>query len=135
PQRKPAATRPKWYGTSSGPSSFRPIRRSARRSTPSGRTAGGRPRLQPDGSPPPVRLPGRINFKAMDFPALATGLASVREVVADRQPRAGVAHAVRIVAVTKTHGPAAVRASWNAGLRDVGENRVQEALPKQDATS
>lgn len=71
----------------------------------------------------------------MDFPALAAGLASVREVVADRQQRAGLVHAVRIVAVTKTHGPAAVRATWNAGLRDVGENRVQEALPKQDATS
>jgi len=40
---------------------------------------------------------------------------------------------VRIVAVTKTHGPEAVRAASAAGLRDVGENRVQEALQKQDA--
>lgn len=70
----------------------------------------------------------------MDFPALEAGLASVREVVAERQHRAGLAHAVRIVAVTKTHGPEAVRAAWLAGLRDVGENRVQEALPKQEAT-
>jgi len=71
----------------------------------------------------------------MDFPALAAGLARVREVVAERQQRAGLAHDVRIVAVTKTHGPDAVRAAFGGGLRDVGENRVQEALPKQDATS
>jgi hypothetical protein len=40
---------------------------------------------------------------------------------------------VRIVAVTKTHGPEAVRAAVAAGLDAVGENRVQEALAKQDA--
>jgi pyridoxal phosphate enzyme (YggS family) len=40
---------------------------------------------------------------------------------------------VRIVAVTKTHGPEAVRAALAAGLTDVGENRVQEALQKQTA--
>ena len=70
----------------------------------------------------------------MDFPALPDRLARVRDVIAECRLRAGVDHAVRIVAVTKTHGPAAVRAAWDAGLRDVGENRVQEALPKQDAT-
>jgi len=37
------------------------------------------------------------------------------------------------VAVTKTHGPEAVQAAIDAGLGDVGENRVQEALPKMDA--
>jgi len=40
---------------------------------------------------------------------------------------------VRIVGVTKTHGPEAVQAAVAAGLRDVGENRVQEALQKQQA--
>jgi len=35
--------------------------------------------------------------------------------------------------VTKTHGPEAIRAAVAAGLRDVGENRVQEALQKQQA--
>jgi len=39
---------------------------------------------------------------------------------------------VRIVAVTKSHGPEAVRAAVAAGLADVGENRVQEALTKQE---
>jgi pyridoxal phosphate enzyme (YggS family) len=32
--------------------------------------------------------------------------------------------------VTKTHGPEAVTAAWDAGLRDIGENKVQEALSK-----
>jgi len=39
------------------------------------------------------------------------------------------------VAVTKTHGPDAVQAAWDADIQDVGENRVQEALPKMDAVS
>lgn len=39
------------------------------------------------------------------------------------------------MAVTKTHGPDAVQAAWDAGIEDVGENRVQEALPKMDAVS
>ena len=40
-----------------------------------------------------------------------------------------------IVGVTKSHGPEAVRAAWAAGLGVVGENRVQEALAKQDQLS
>jgi pyridoxal phosphate enzyme (YggS family) len=57
----------------------------------------------------------------------------VRETVAQRQDQAGWHHQVRIVAVTKTHGPDAVRAALTAGLEDIGENRVQEAIQKQDA--
>ena len=40
---------------------------------------------------------------------------------------------MRIVAVTKTHGPRRSGRPLAAGLRDIGENRVQEALQKQDA--
>ena len=40
---------------------------------------------------------------------------------------------MRIVAVTKGHGPSAVAAAAAAGLEAVGENRVQEALAKQEA--
>lgn len=69
----------------------------------------------------------------MNFPALSGSLAHVRETVAGRQAVGGWSHPVRIVAVTKTHGPEAVRAAVAAGLSDVGENRVQEALGKQDA--
>jgi pyridoxal phosphate enzyme (YggS family) len=68
----------------------------------------------------------------MEFPALSGSLARVRENVARHQALAGWSHPVRIVAVTKTHGPEAVRAAVAAGLTDVGENRVQEALQKQD---
>ena len=69
----------------------------------------------------------------MDFPALPGRLAMVREIVARHQAIAGWTHDVRIVAVTKTHPPAAVTAAVAAGLRDVGENRVQEALEKRAA--
>ena len=68
----------------------------------------------------------------MDFPALPGSLARVRETVARRQEAGGWTHPVRIVAVTKTHGPDAVRAALAAGLTDIGENRVQEALEKQE---
>jgi PLP dependent protein len=69
----------------------------------------------------------------MDFPALPGSLARVREAVATHQTVGGWTHPVRIVAVTKTHGPEAVRAAVAAGLTDIGENRVQEAMEKQDA--
>lgn len=69
----------------------------------------------------------------MDFPGLPARLAVVGETVARHQAVGGWEHPVRIVAVTKTHGPEAVRAAVAAGLTDVGENRVQEALQKQDA--
>jgi pyridoxal phosphate enzyme (YggS family) len=71
----------------------------------------------------------------MDFPGLAERVARVRGAIAEAQARGGWSHAVRIVAVTKTHGPEAVRAAWQAGLTEVGENRVQEALPKMAATT
>lgn len=71
----------------------------------------------------------------MSEAALADRLARVAATIAERQAAGGWHHPVRIVAVTKTHGPEAVRAAAAAGLRDVGENRVQEALPKQDATA
>jgi hypothetical protein len=62
----------------------------------------------------------------MTFPGLADRLARVREEVG---------RPVRIVAVTKGHGPDAVRAARAVGLTDVGENRVQEATAKQIATA
>jgi hypothetical protein len=68
----------------------------------------------------------------MSFAALPGHLARVREEIARVQAREGLGHAVRIVAVTKGHPAAAVRAALDAGLTDVGENRVQEAIQKQD---
>ena len=69
----------------------------------------------------------------MDFPGLPARLALVRETVARCQAARGWQHPVRVVGVTKTHGPEAVRAAAAAGIHDVGENRVQDALQKQDA--
>ncbi len=69
----------------------------------------------------------------MTFPELPGRLQSVRERISAAQARAGREDPVTIVAVTKTFGPEAVRAAVAAGLHDVGENRVQEALPKQEA--
>jgi pyridoxal phosphate enzyme (YggS family) len=69
----------------------------------------------------------------MDFPGLPARLEAVRETVARHKALGGWRHDVRIIGVTKTHGPEAVRAALAAGLREVGENRVQEALEKQDA--
>lgn len=68
----------------------------------------------------------------MDFPDLPGRLARVRETVARHQAVAGWRHPVRIIGVTKGHGAEAVRAARSAGLEDVGENRVQEALAKQE---
>lgn len=45
--------------------------------------------------------------------------------------RGGHGQAVRLIAVTKTYGAEAVEAAYAAGVPDVGENRVQEALDKQ----
>jgi len=69
----------------------------------------------------------------MDIPGLAGRLRLVEETIASHQRIGGWTHPVMIVAVTKTHGPEAVRAAAAAGLRAVGENRVQEALAKMAA--
>lgn len=71
----------------------------------------------------------------MPEPGLTGRIAAIRGVIAERQQAGGWSHPVRIVAVTKTHGPEAVRAAVAAGLDAVGENRVQEALPKMAATA
>src|SRR5947207_2843954 len=69
----------------------------------------------------------------MPFPDLSDRLREVRDRIDDAVRRGGHGQTVTIVAVTKTHGPDAVHAAYDAGPRDVGENRVQEALPKMDA--
>ncbi|HET9065179.1 MAG TPA: YggS family pyridoxal phosphate-dependent enzyme [Gemmatimonadales bacterium] len=69
----------------------------------------------------------------MPYADLAGRLDEVRGQIAARARAGGWTHAVRVVAVTKTHGVEAVRAAARVGLPDVGENRVQEALAKQAA--
>src|SRR5688500_10351246 len=66
-----------------------------------------------------------------DLPAR---LASVRERIAAALERSGrAADRVTIVAVTKTYPVSAVLAARDAGLTDVGENRVQELAEKVEA--
>jgi pyridoxal phosphate enzyme (YggS family) len=66
---------------------------------------------------------------------IAERVAAVRERIARAAERAGrPADSVTLVAVSKTHPPEAVREAFSAGVRDFGENRVQEAEPKLLAT-
>lgn len=61
-------------------------------------------------------------------------LESVRARISSAAARAGRrAEEVTLVAVTKTVGPEEVRALHDLGVRDFGENRVQELLRKQEA--
>lgn len=69
----------------------------------------------------------------MAFEGLPERLAQVRSEIARRQAAGGWTHPVTIVAVTKGFGADAVTAALAAGLPDVGENRVQEALDKMAA--
>jgi pyridoxal phosphate enzyme (YggS family) len=69
----------------------------------------------------------------MPFPDLPARVADVRARIDAAAARGGHRQEVTLVAVTKTHGPDAVRAAWDAGIRDVGENKVQEALAKMEA--
>lgn len=66
----------------------------------------------------------------MAFPGLAERAADVRARIDGAAARGGHGQRVTIVAVTKTHGPEAARAAYEAGLHDVGENKVQEAVKK-----
>lgn len=69
----------------------------------------------------------------MPFPELPERVADIRGRIADAVRRGGHGQQVRLVAVTKTHGPEAPLAAWEAGITDVGENKVQEALAKRPA--
>ena len=69
----------------------------------------------------------------MPFFDLADRVREVRERIDAAVRRGGHGQSVTVVAVTKTHGPDALQAAWDVGLRDIGENRVQEALEKMDA--
>jgi PLP dependent protein len=71
----------------------------------------------------------------MPFSDLPDRLREVRDRIDSAGRRGGHGQAVTIVAVTKTHGPDAVVAAVQAGLGDVGENRVQEAVPKMEVVT
>lgn len=68
----------------------------------------------------------------MHFPNLPERVAEIRGLLTAAAARGGHGQAVKLIAVTKTHGPEAVIAAWGAGVPDCGENKVQEALGKMD---
>ncbi len=61
---------------------------------------------------------------------IAERLSYVHDNIAAAQARSGVQQKVTIVAVTKTHEPAAIIDIYKAGNLVIGENRVQEAAIK-----
>ena len=62
-------------------------------------------------------------------------LSDVKSRIAAACARAGRSpNDVEVVAVTKTHGVDVVEEAWRAGLRIVGENKVQEAAWKKPAS-
>jgi len=71
----------------------------------------------------------------MPFQDLPARLAEVRERIAAARSRGGHGQPVTVVAVTKTYGSDAPAAAWSAGLRDVGENKVQEAALKMQESA
>lgn len=67
---------------------------------------------------------------------IADNVARVRERVAAALARAGREPSeVTLVAVTKTFGPEMVEAVLEAGIEDIGENRVQEMVAKREAVT
>src|SRR5436190_20283347 len=67
---------------------------------------------------------------------LKDNIARVQERIAEACRRVGRRpEDVKLVAVSKTVPPDRIRAAYDAGLRDFGENRVQEANAKRAALS
>lgn len=67
---------------------------------------------------------------------LEDNIARVREQIATASYRAGRRpEDIRLVAVSKNVAPTLIRSAFEAGLRDFGENRVQEAAAKRSELS
>ena len=71
----------------------------------------------------------------MAFADLGERVRDVRDRIEASRGRGGRGQEVRIIAVTKTHDAGAVDAAAACGIGDVGENKVQEALDKMQATT
>ena len=57
-------------------------------------------------------------------------LKGIKSNISSAQEKVGIDHPVEIVGVTKTHPFSFIEASYEAGIRSIGENRVQEASTK-----
>ncbi len=72
--------------------------------------------------------------QSLDPSTIAANLAAVRERIAAAADASGrKPESVRLIAVSKTFPAESVRAAIEAGQRDFGENKVQEAIPKIEA--
>lgn len=60
-------------------------------------------------------------------------IAAVQKRIAAAAARAGRTDDITLIAVTKNHPVEYIKEAAAAGITDVGENRVQEALQKQEA--
>jgi pyridoxal phosphate enzyme (YggS family) len=66
--------------------------------------------------------------------SIARAVSEIEDRITAAAQRSGRSRGdVTLIAVSKTHPPQAVAAAWAAGLRDFGENRVQEGLAKRQA--
>ncbi len=75
-----------------------------------------------------------IRLECTPVTTVAENVARVRERVQKALRTAGRgSDEVTVVGITKTFGPEVVRTVIEAGIADIGENRVQELLEKQDA--
>ncbi|HZY58621.1 MAG TPA: YggS family pyridoxal phosphate-dependent enzyme [Candidatus Binataceae bacterium] len=70
---------------------------------------------------------------AAESAEIAWRLNAVQERIHAAARRSGRANSVRLVLASKTQPPLMIRAAYQAGARDFGENYVQEALAKQAA--
>jgi len=61
---------------------------------------------------------------------IRNNLLRIQEKILSAQETSEFSHPITIVGVTKTHPPEIITAAINAGLTNIGENRVQEALDK-----
>jgi pyridoxal phosphate enzyme (YggS family) len=67
---------------------------------------------------------------------IASHLAAIRERIAAAAAAAGrTGGDITLLAVSKTFGADDVRAAYEAGQREFGENKVQEGLQKREATA
>ena len=61
---------------------------------------------------------------------LALKIREIQLRIEKSQKRGGYSHPVELIAVTKTHPFLTIQESYNAGLKTIGENRIQEASKK-----
>ena len=57
----------------------------------------------------------------------------IAQAIASRAEKKATGDAVTLVAVTKNHPPEVITESLTCGIKNIGENRVQEAKHKQEA--